>query len=87
MAEANSDTTTLSHYDVAYRWQRGDKTGWAPLGRAFPNADGSITVKLDAMPVPGIAADPGEYRLYPKSVAQKKADKAVVAAVKRGAQE
>lgn len=72
----------LSHYDIAYRWQRGSETGWATCGRAFPNEDGSISVKFDTMPVPGLAANPGDYRLYPKSKAEKKADKAVKEAQK-----
>jgi len=67
----------LSHYDIAYRWQRGSETGWATVGRAFPNEDGSISVKFDSMPVPGVAASPGDYRLFPKTKAEKKADKTV----------
>ena len=66
----------LSHYDISYRWQRGSETGWTTIGRAFPNEDGSIGVKFDAMPIPGLAANPGDYRLFPKTKAQKKADKA-----------
>jgi len=33
--------------------KRNDKKFWNRIGVAFPNNDGSINVKLDAMPVDG----------------------------------
>ncbi len=33
--------------------QRGEKTYWNKIGVAFKNRDGSITVKLDSLPVSG----------------------------------
>jgi len=67
----------LSHYDVGYRWERGAESRWNTIGKAFPNEDGSISVKFFAMPVPGLASNPGDYRLFPKTKAEKKADKVV----------
>lgn len=74
MAEPQEE---LSHYDIAFRWQNGTETGWSTIGRAFPAKDGQIDVKFFAMPVPGLAASPGDYRLFPKTKAEKKADKVV----------
>lgn len=33
--------------------ERGDKTYWTRIGVAFTNKDGSLNVKLDAIPVGG----------------------------------
>lgn len=33
--------------------ERGERTYWTRIGVAFTNRDGSITVKLDAVPVSG----------------------------------
>ena len=33
--------------------ERGDRTYWTRVGSAFANRDGSITCKLDALPVSG----------------------------------
>jgi hypothetical protein len=33
--------------------ERGDKTFWNRIGVAFTNRDGSINVKLDALPISG----------------------------------
>ena len=33
--------------------KRGDRTYWNRIGVAFPNRDGSLNVKLDAVPVTG----------------------------------
>jgi len=33
--------------------ERGDKTFWNRIGVAFTNKDGSINVKLDALPTSG----------------------------------
>lgn len=33
--------------------ERGDRTFWTRIGVAFTNKDGSINVKLDAVPVSG----------------------------------
>jgi hypothetical protein len=41
-------------FKVAYViTERGDKTFWNRIGVAFPNKDGSINVKLDALPTSG----------------------------------
>jgi len=41
-------------FKVAYViTERGDKTYWNRIGVAFPNKDGSINVKLDALPTSG----------------------------------
>ncbi len=34
--------------------EREDKTYWTKIGVAFDNRDGSITCKLDALPVSGV---------------------------------
>jgi len=34
--------------------ERGDRTFWTRIGVAFTNRDGSINVKLDAVPVSGM---------------------------------
>ena len=33
--------------------ERGDRTFWTKIGVAFTNKDGSINVRLDAIPVSG----------------------------------
>ena len=33
---------------------RGDRSYWTKIGAAFANADGSLTVRLDAHPVSGV---------------------------------
>jgi hypothetical protein len=33
--------------------ERGERTYWTRIGVAFTNRDGSITVRLDAVPVSG----------------------------------
>jgi len=33
--------------------EKGDRSFWTRIGVAFVNRDGSLTVKLDAMPVSG----------------------------------
>jgi hypothetical protein len=45
------DTTPRAVYAVT---ERGEKSYWTRIGAAFTNADGSITVRLDATPVSGI---------------------------------
>lgn len=56
-------------YDVTYKWRRGDRTGFTTIGIAFANADGSIRLSLNAVPVPGLAERPDEYVLYPRGMA------------------
>lgn len=34
--------------------ERGERTYWTKVGVAYGNKDGSITVKLDALPVSGV---------------------------------
>jgi hypothetical protein len=43
-----------SKYKVAYViTERNDKTYWNRIGVAFTNKDGSLNVKLDALPIGG----------------------------------
>ncbi len=34
--------------------ERGERSFWTKVGAAFPNRDGSMTVRLEAVPVNGI---------------------------------
>lgn len=34
--------------------EKGEKSFWTRIGVAFPNRDGSLTVRLDAVPVNGM---------------------------------
>lgn len=47
---AKREVPTVTHYDVTYL-KRGDKNHFILLGRAFPEDNGRITVKLDAYPL------------------------------------
>lgn len=40
--------------DVYALTERGDKTYWTRIGSAYENRDGSITCRLDALPVSGV---------------------------------
>jgi hypothetical protein len=40
--------------DVFALTERDDKTYWTRIGTAYENRDGSITCKLDALPVSGV---------------------------------
>jgi hypothetical protein len=78
-------------FKVAYViTERGDKTFWNRIGVAFTNKDGSINVKLDALPTSGQLqirdyelrddADAGTNALRgraPRPVAQAAADPAI----------
>lgn len=49
-----TDADRPKHYKVVYTViTRGEHTQWLRLGLAFPNADGSLTVRLDALPLNG----------------------------------
>lgn len=48
------NTMETTKYKVAYViTERNDKTYWNRIGVAFTNKDGSINVKLDALPIGG----------------------------------
>lgn len=43
---------TLAVYTIAER--QGNRSVWTRIGSAWTNKDGSITVRLDALPVSGV---------------------------------
>ncbi len=53
-------------YEVAYRWQRSDKSGWHTIGHAFMEEDGRINVHLTAAPLITLAVAEGTMTLFPK---------------------
>ncbi|MEI8254609.1 MAG: hypothetical protein WCJ30_02960 [Deltaproteobacteria bacterium] len=34
--------------------ERGERSFWTRVGMAFPNRDGSTTIRLEAMPISGV---------------------------------
>lgn len=49
-----SDSAKSKPYKVVYTViTRGEHRHWLRLGLAWPNADGSLTVRLDALPING----------------------------------
>lgn len=57
-----------AYYDVSYEKRVPEQDGvtrlyWIKIGRAFPGKDGKISIRLDAMPLPGWD---GSLVLFPK---------------------
>lgn len=54
------------HYDVAYQWERGEKTGWHTIGHAFIEEDGRINISLTSAPLITLAVEEGRLTLFPR---------------------
>jgi hypothetical protein len=48
-----NETKTYKVYTIVKSEKDGQKDFWQPVGRAYPNKDGSLTVRLNALPTNG----------------------------------
>lgn len=64
----------VTEWAISYSWKDGDKTGWATIGTACAHPNGRISLLFHAIPVPGLAQNPGKYMLFPKNDRAKKVE-------------
>ncbi len=53
MTNQGTSTTPVVRKVVFAVTEKGERSFWTRVGAAFPNRDGSMTVKLDALPMNG----------------------------------